>query len=423
MGIVKNKTPLLAGTIGTIIEMYDMAAYGYMAVFIASNFFANTTPSRALINTFAVFFLGFVTRPMGATLFGWVGDFIGRKPALLISIALMSIATGIIGFLPTYHQIGSIAFIMLIIARLFQGISVGGEYIGSIVYLYEAAPEGKKTFFSSFAMMGCSLGVLIASGVAFFVTKIFTPHQMLAFGWRIPFLLALVGGLGGFLIRRQINETSDFLKTKEASTPAINVPLQKDKVLRPFVLSLLLTCLGTMTTYVVYVYTPTYLHAYHGLPLKSVLLINTLATVLLTLLLPLCGYFADKIKKNRMLYWGLGGLTILLIPYIAALSSNNLKLIALAQFTITLPAACYFSSGLMLIVKLFKTKVRYRLASISYNLSAALFGGTVPLLCSWLISKTGSFLLLGVAFALLSVLTGVCLVDAHKRDIVQTALA
>lgn|GEM_PF-2265156 len=164
-------------------------------------FFSGASPSIALMNTFAVFFIGFVTRPVGALMFGWVGDFVGRKPALLISIALMSVATGVIGFLPTYNQIGSISIVILILARLFQGISVGGEYIGSVIYLYESAPQGRKIFFSSFAMVGSSFGVLLASIICLFLTKLLTPHQMLTFGWRLPFLLALPGGGIGFLIK------------------------------------------------------------------------------------------------------------------------------------------------------------------------------------------------------------------------------
>src|SRR3990167_251146 len=251
ISIQKNKKLILAGTIGTAMEIYDLSVYGYMAIFISSNFFSNLSSSLALINAFAIFLIGFVTRPLGAIVFGLIGDYFGRKQALLISIFLMSIATAMVGILPTYHTAGYISVFLLISARLFQGISVGGEYIGSVIYLFETAPQGKKIFFSSFAMVGSNLGILTASGICLFFTKILSTQQMLNYGWRLPFILALLSGIGGFFIRSMITESKEFTEAKLSRKHYVN---QKTASIKPFYLSLLLTCIGTITTYIVYIY-------------------------------------------------------------------------------------------------------------------------------------------------------------------------
>ncbi len=408
----KNKRSLIAGSIGTIIEMYDLSVYGYMAVFISANFFSNLSTSLALVNTFAVFFIGFITRPLGAIAFGWVGDYLGRKRALLISIFLMAIATAVVGFLPTYYLAGVLAVVLLIVARLFQGISVGGEYIGSVIYLYEIAPLGKKTFFSSFVMMGSNLGMLLASGICLLFTKMLTHQQMLSFGWRFPFILALLGGIAGLLIRSSISETEEFIGTK---VPIANEVPEKSKITLRFSLSFLLTCVGVMVTYIVYVYMPTYLHVYQGIALKKVLSVNTLSVVLLVLLIPVCGYMAEKLKRNRIFYIGLTGVAVLIVTYIAILKCHELFLAALLQCLITIFCACYFSTAPALIVALFKAKVRYSLASFSYNLSAAVFGGTIPLACSWLIKETGGFLLMGLLLICLVIVTRILFIFQQKN--------
>src|SRR4029077_8074779 len=205
-----------AGSIGNLLEWYDFAVFGYFAPFIGAQFFPTDDPMSALINTFGVFAAGYLARPIGGVLFGQIGDRLGRTRALQLSIFLMAVPTTLITFVPTHATVGVLAPVLLVILRLAQGISVGGEFIGSCCYLVEAAPSGRRGFFGSWSTFGTIGGMLLGSAVATLLQDVLSTEQLHAWVWLLPFLGGLLVGVVGWQMRRGTQETPEFVRLQDA---------------------------------------------------------------------------------------------------------------------------------------------------------------------------------------------------------------
>src|SRR5262245_59745162 len=215
-----------AGAIGNALEWYDFSLFGYFAPVISSQFFPPTDPRAALLNTFGVFASGFLMRPIGAVLFGHLGDRMGRKWTLGLSVLLMAVPTALVALLPTYDQIGLTAALLLLLVRLLQGLSVGGEYVGSMSYLAESVPPGRRGFATSWCNVSGGVGGLVVSGLAAVVTRVLTPEQLAEWGWRLPFLLSIPGRVASWWLRRSIAESPCFTEVRDAGKVA-QVPLRE----------------------------------------------------------------------------------------------------------------------------------------------------------------------------------------------------
>src|ERR1043166_5975651 len=225
MDMPKDKTrkAVSAAVIGNVLEWYDFAVYAYVAAYIAKNFFPQGDPVTALLATFLTYGLGFLARPLGGIILGRVGDTHGRKTALLITIALMAIGTVLVGILPTYAAIGVAAPLLLVVARLMQGFSAGGEWGSSTAYIVEWAPQDQRGFYGSFQQMSVVAGLLLGSAVAAIMNTVLTPEQMDAWGWRVPFLLGGILGPVGLWMRRTIDETPAYTKSKIEPVAATSI--------------------------------------------------------------------------------------------------------------------------------------------------------------------------------------------------------
>ncbi|MEM7009348.1 MAG: MFS transporter, partial [Thermodesulfobacteriota bacterium] len=212
----------IGGIIGNVLEWYDFAVFGYFAPIIAEKFFPSEDPIASLINAFGVFAAGYLVRPLGGIVFGHLGDRIGRKYALQLSVMIMVVPTTLLGLLPTYSDVGILAPILLIIIRLVQGFSVGGELIGSVSYMTEVAPPSKRGFLGSFSFMGAVGGVLLGSFVATIAHGLFDATVINDWGWRVPFLFGFLVGLFGLWMRKGLVETADFKNAKEKGEIAAN---------------------------------------------------------------------------------------------------------------------------------------------------------------------------------------------------------
>lgn len=215
---------VIAGAIGNSLEWYDFGLFGYFAPVISAQFFPQTDRRAALLNTFGVFAAGFLMRPIGGILFGHLGDRRGRKWALGLSVLLMAVPTALVGLLPTYGQIGLAAAFLLLLVRLLQGLSLGGEYVGSMSYLAESAEPGQRGFASCWCNVSGGVGGLAASGLAAILTGVLTPDQVAEWGWRLPFLLSIPAGLAAWWLRRSIAESPRFMDVSQAGQIA-RVPL------------------------------------------------------------------------------------------------------------------------------------------------------------------------------------------------------
>src|SRR5665647_1809754 len=218
----KRRSVIVAGIIGNVVEWYDFALYGYMATIISLLFFPNQSRMLALLSTYGIFAVGFVMRPIGAAFFGWLGDTVGRSKTMLISVILMMIPTFALGLLPTYSSIGIMAPILLIVMRLIQGLSVGGEFSSSVTYLVETASPSKRGLSGSWSNVGGGIGMLMGSLMATLITSFLGADAVNAWGWRIPFLLGGVLGSAAAILRKKLPKSQHFInhvKSKEDSSP------------------------------------------------------------------------------------------------------------------------------------------------------------------------------------------------------------
>jgi MHS family proline/betaine transporter-like MFS transporter len=386
-----QRRTLVAGSVGNVMEWYDFALYGFFAPIIAKQFFPSEDHLASLVSTFGVFAAGYLMRPVGGLVLGRLGDRVGRKRALLLSIYMMAIPTALIGLLPTHAQIGVGASVLLMILRMVQGFSVGGEFTGSISFLAEHAPPERRGFFSSFTTGAAVTGILLGSAVGALTTGLLDSDSLNSWGWRVPFLAGVVlAFIGGFL-RRTLDESESFKKL-QTEGDTVESPLRE--VLTTHGASTLKVFLAMWlfagSFYMVFIYLTTYLSSETHILLSMALRLNTAAMVLLLLLIPLMGILSDKVGRKPLLVGASACFALFGYPLFQVMQkeSSGLDLMALAVFAI-LTAALQGSMPAM-IAELFPTRVRMTAVSTAYNLGQAFFGGTAPLVCTYLIEKTGS---------------------------------
>ncbi len=382
---------VIAGCVGNVLEWYDFALYGFFAPFIAKQFFPSDDQVSSLLATFGVFAVGFFMRPVGAVIFGILGDKLGRKKVLEISVVMMAIPTTLIGVLPTHEQAGILAPILLTLIRLIQGVSVGGEFTGSISYVVEQAPYGRRGFYSSWTVFSLLGGILLGSAVSGLVTNILTPDQMLSYGWRLPFFLGIVIGVIGLYLRRGLDESPTFKRLKESgqlSKRPIREALQNHW--REISIVVGATCVGSVNFYMIFVYLTTFLSAETHVLLSSALGINTISMVALMVLVPLMGLLSDRIGRRTVMITGCLIIAIFAYPLFIVLTKGNITYDLLSQLVFAVGLSMVFGPFGAMMVELFPTKVRMSAVSIGYNVGFAVFGGTAPFIATYLIQATGS---------------------------------
>lgn len=393
VAIQSQRKTLLAGAIGNVLEWYDFALYGYFAPVIAILFFPSAESSASLISVFGVFAIGFLARPLGALLFGYWGDTLGRRNALAWSILLMAIPTCLVGVLPTYEMIGIAAPVALTFCRFLQGISVGGEFTGSVTFLVEHAASSQRGYVGSWAGFSAQIGALLGSGVGALIASSLTEEALHQWGWRIPFVMGSFIALAGWYLRTKIAESPAFEQLREAraiSASPIRDVLTKNRTALAQVIGLV--WLHGVGFYLLYVYLTTYLVTVTTVSLSTALTLNTGCMTLLALLIPVMGKLSDRVGQRPLLIIGSAGLGLASYPLFLWLTGNHLPLMIAAQIILTVLAACYMGPFFAAVADLFQTAQRYTGLSIGYNAGSALFGGTAPLIATLLIQWSGNIM-------------------------------
>jgi len=385
-----NRKALIAGISGNVLEWYDFTVYGFFATVIGALFFPDEDKVVQLISAFGVFAAGYLMRPIGGALFGYIGDKFGRKKALIMSVLMMAIPTTLIGFLPTYNSIGWYAALILIILRLIQGLSVGGEFTGSISLLVEMAPPNKRAFFGSWSTFGAFGGILVGAGIATLVTSLLPHKEVLAYGWRIPFILGSVIGITGFVMRKHMvagARSKDLIDDKGISQSPL-LELWKHHRVNAFKVILLSWTLG-VSVYLIFLYLPSYLHTFLNVPLDISLSAHTISLAALIIMIPFFGILSDRIGRKVVLFISFSGFILFSYSLFGLLFKSTFEAMLLALLAFAVFEALFQSTLPALMTELFPEKIRYTGLSVSYNISLALFGGTTPVFCTWLVKVSG----------------------------------
>jgi MHS family proline/betaine transporter-like MFS transporter len=347
-------------------------------------------------------------------MFGHLGDRMGRRWTLGLSVLLMAVPTALVGLLPTYHQIGLAAALLLLLVRLLQGLSVGGEYVGSMSYLAESAHPSRRGFASSWCNVSGGVGGLVGSGLAALLTRVLTPEQVADWGWRLPFLLSIPAGIASWWLRKSIAESPSFTKVCDAGLVArvpLGESLRNDRV--AFLIIAGLSLLASIGWYLPWVWLVTWLDDINQprMPQWEALASSTLAGVVLIVLTPLSGVLSDRLGRRPVILAGSVGYLVLSYPLFLWMSQGTFTAALTGQLVSAVLTALYGGAALAAFVELFPTRTRYSGLGLSYNSAVAVCGGTTPLIATGLISVTGSTLApafylmaaaLGTTFAALS---------------------
>ncbi|MFJ8630002.1 MFS transporter [Streptomyces sp. NPDC093568] len=367
---------LLAASVGNAVEWYDWYAYTFLATYIAAEVFPKSADNSLvpLLSTFAVFAVGFFMRPVGGLLMGAIADRRGRRAALTVTILLMGGSSLLVGLTPAYESAGVLAPVILVLARLLQGLSVGGEFAASTTFLVESAGPGRRGLFSSFQYVSTTAGQLVASGIATLLVDTLTDGQMNGWGWRIPFVLGAVLSLVGFWIRQGAQETRS-AEQRQAPRPGLLEALRRHP--RQSLLICGITAGGTIAYYTWTSYLPTYAELNAGVEKSDALLAGTISLAFFGLLQPLGGLLSDRFgRRPLLLFFGLG-FTLLTVPLLHALH-DSFAVLLLVQCAGMVLLTGFTSISAAVNAELFPPRVRAAGIGFPYSLTVALFGGTAP---------------------------------------------
>lgn len=404
--ITKNEIKIFGvSALGSALEFYDFVVYVYFASIISTLFFPQHSSLSSLILSYSVFACGYFARLLGGLVFSHIGDRQGRKKPFILAVFFMALPTFFIGILPTYAQVGILAPILLVICRFMQGLAIGGEIPGSLTYVYENVQKSFRGLACGCLFFGVTFGTFLGSSVAYFITKILTPEDLMNWGWRIPFIAGGVLGVFGVYLRKFLQETPVFNRIKNE---VVRVPLSE--VLKNYKVILLKTsaAMGVVAVSVslFMLYLPNYLKTYFGYSSSELLKINSLGVLLYSVTNIIFGIICDKVGPNKVFKFSCIIFLIFVYPIFANFSPNDYLPIFACYLLMIIGTAAATASAMYILIQSFPAIIRFSGASLSYNLAFAFLGGFTPLLATSLIEITDnlaspSFLLIGISMVAL----------------------
>ena len=418
-GITPMQRRVLAGgSVGQFIEFYDFALYGLSAVTLSALFFPSENQLAGLLALFATFGVAFFIRPVGGLFFGALGDRIGRRNVLVITLLTIGVATTGIGLLPSYETMGPLAPILLVFLRLVQGFSAGGESAGAPSFVFEHAPVSKRGLFINITLAATALPSVAAAFFLLFLSSSMSDESFTAWGWRIPFLIALPLALVGLWIRAKTEESPEFeammaeqaaaaAETGEAKHSAIGEAFRKNWL--KMIQVVFVMGLTAMGFYFLSGYFVSFVSTVGNLSREQSLLLNGAAMLAYTILLPIAGMIGDRVGRRPMLVWGAVAIAVLAVPAFMLVTSGSVVLALCGQMLFVV-AICFYGGGCYtFFIEVFDTKTRFTSAAFSYNLGYAVLGGTAPFVGTAMVNATGvpfspAFYVIGIAVLTLVVM-------------------
>ncbi|WMN19134.1 MFS transporter [Pseudomonas piscis] len=418
---VSKTRQVVAAVIGNALEWYDFIIYGFLASFIARQFFPGSDEYTSLLMALATFGVGFFMRPVGGVLLGIYSDRKGRKAAMLLIIQLMTLAIAIIVFTPTYAAIGLGAPLLVVVARMLQGFATGGEYASATAYLVESAPPHRKGLYGSWQLVGQCLAVFSGAAMAAAVTHFFSPQALEQWGWRLPFVFGLLIGPLGLWIRKYMDEPQAFVEARKqvrGKGPGLLEIIRTHR--RGILVAMGLACGATVSFYVLLVNMPTFAHNNLGLPLDQVLLVQMLAVALMTLIIPLAGALSDRHGRRPVLMVFTLVFFVMVYPlYAWVAAAPSIERLLVMQLLLCSAIGGCFGPAPTALAEQFPIEVRSTGVSVAYNVAVMLFGGFAPLVVTWL-SKTMATPVAPAFYvlltSLLSLLAIYCLHDPLRQN-------
>lgn len=374
---------IASGAIGNTLEWYDFAIYGYFATSIGRLFFPTEDPVAQVLAAFGIFAIGYVMRPLGGVIIGYIGDRVSRRAALNVSIVAMASSTFVIGVLPGYETIGVAAPILLTACRMLQGLSVGGEYTTSLVFMVENAPRNRRGLNGALGCCGAVLGILLGSATGALLAAFMSAEDLQEWGWRIPFIFGLVIGLAGIVLRRRVDHGA-----KPTADPE-NPLLETMKTQRKVVLQIMaLTASNAIPFYLLFVYIVSWLELVNKMPPEKSLVINTVSMVALIPIQLIAGSISDRIGRKPVLIAASVAAIVFSVPLFHGMYQQSMVMIQLSQLCFALIAGTYLGVMPAFMVELPAAQVRSTTIALGYNLTAGVIGGFTPFAAAWLIHRT-----------------------------------
>jgi MFS family permease len=413
-----RRKQVIAAVIGNALEWYDFVVFGFLTVIISRLFFPDENELLALLKTTATFGVGFFMRPIGGIVLGLYADRRGRKAAMQLIMALMTVALLLIAAAPPYAAIGIGAPIIIVVARLLQGFATGGEFAIATSFLVEMAPRGQRGFYGSLQQIGLALAALGGAVAGMAVSVLLTPAQLDSWGWRVPFIIGLLIAPVGLYIRRHIEEPAEFVASRQRAVVSRSLAAMLGSNIRGVLVTFGLVVCGTITYYVLLVYMPTFAQQQLGLTLADAFKVQVIALLCLTLMVPAFGALSDRLGRRPILIAGCVLLLLVLHPLFARTHSapgfGNLLIMQVALCSLL---GVFYGPLSTAVAEQFEPGVRSTGLSLAYNLAVMLFGGFAQFFVTFMIDFTGDplaaayYVMFGCAVGLFSA----CFVREPRR--------
>jgi len=372
-----------AGVIGNLLEWYDFAIYGFFAAQIGHAFFPVEDKVAQILSAFGIFAIGYVMRPLGGLVTGYIGDCFGRRAALTFSVAAMAVPTFLVGVLPDYHTLGIMAPVLLTLLRVIQGLSVGGEYTTAMVFLVERAPAGRRGLMGAICSSGADLGALLGSATGTVLAASMSAEDLAAWGWRLPFLLGLFVGLAGFALRRGLEEIPVTVDGQPAMVAAVRHEL-------PLLLRLCgLSVFLAVGYYLMFLYIVSWLQTADGIAPDHALAINTVSILGLLFVCLFAGWLSDRIGRRKVMLLGMVGALVGSWPLFWLLHHHSTTAILAGQAGFVLIVGFYGGTLPAALVEAVPHRVRCTVVALGYNIPLGIIGGLTPMAATWLVARTG----------------------------------